>query len=752
MCGLFGFCGSKKPNIPKIKMLGMYNLSRGRDSCGIFIDNNIIKGTGLLKEWTDFIENTIIPVPKENNVVIAHTRSSTRGANTDDNAHPFLINDRFVGAHNGTIHNIDDLCLKYGLKANDYPVDSQALLTLIEQEGFQVLNEYKGYAALAFTWPDDPNTLYLYHGRAKTYKTATDATEERPLYYMETKEGIYFSSLKDSLESLRQSDTENPVELPHNVVFQIKSGKFTDVRFDVDRGDCNINVYSSNSNCSVGNASRASNNHTPKKTWSTGGSSAAGTSNGAASSSPSFHEPLVQRETLPGRVKNAKEGDNFIYFHRGRYYAFPRTLCNGQILVLDKGYITEDSANTQAEVLYFWEGIFLDSKNAYMDLLEKKADKNSFLHTQDGNWAGNMSRYSRYPITNLTSQSQSMQPYYRHAWFLNEKRYDGSITPRYGNGRTYEIDKGLLKRIHGMNVNEETIFNTYSAADMELRAFLLGDLGGSIGGDSCDIAPPFRPDINRKNTPYPSGGTMLTNAKEGAWSSDHNAGKSYPARTEPETEGDLLWWYEVIPANFDELSEAMGPLETKALKKYVKTWLEQISPLEVEDKEVEMAVCDIIVTASTSYRSILEILDSDSERELLKKTYQDMLDDWNEAHRESQQHTEIIDEEPDEDPVNDYAISMLNEAVNEENNEPPLDMKVYNIAEDVLDIIENMQGCADELQANQDSDLAQQLAYYLYISLDGLCANLTKVSEEHKLSPLVERLKQLKKNKEKLTV
>ena len=58
MCGIFGVSlksgANKKSAIAKFKILGLYNISRGRDASGIFINGEIIKNT---KEFDDFIED-----------------------------------------------------------------------------------------------------------------------------------------------------------------------------------------------------------------------------------------------------------------------------------------------------------------------------------------------------------------------------------------------------------------------------------------------------------------------------------------------------------------------------------------------------------------------------------------------------------------------------------------------------------------------------------------------------------------------
>ena len=56
MCGIFGFISSRPADIQKIKILGIYNATRGTDSCGIVINDKIIKGMKSEANWSDFCE------------------------------------------------------------------------------------------------------------------------------------------------------------------------------------------------------------------------------------------------------------------------------------------------------------------------------------------------------------------------------------------------------------------------------------------------------------------------------------------------------------------------------------------------------------------------------------------------------------------------------------------------------------------------------------------------------------------------
>lgn len=249
-CGLFGYSGSIPPDMTAVKILGMYNIARGTDSCGILIDNELHKGVGIENNWIKFIEKNKLPDPKEDYTIIGHTRKSTMGAHTKDNAHPFAFyqNDKqadtfFFGAHNGVISNTDDLCKNYNLLESDYDVDSQVLLAIISgmktnKKNVEVFKEYKGAAALLFKWVDEPNTLYAFHGKSLTYKTSAVAVEERPLYYYKVrgKDQVYLSSIKESLMAIGGND-ESVKEVEHNKIYRLHAGKVQILKQNVDRSN-----------------------------------------------------------------------------------------------------------------------------------------------------------------------------------------------------------------------------------------------------------------------------------------------------------------------------------------------------------------------------------------------------------------------------------------------------------------------------------------------------------------------------------
>ena len=165
MCGLFGWVGKHPKTFDKAKfdILGILNEARGKHSCGMSIDNEIVIGVDKNKLFRDWLASVNYSPPEKIPVVLGHTRQATYGAHTIDNAHPFgFPNDKeeydFIGVHNGSLLNHTDLAenrdipvkVKKG-KGERVKIDSEILLEcLFKDKNFKVLSQYDGAAALLF--------------------------------------------------------------------------------------------------------------------------------------------------------------------------------------------------------------------------------------------------------------------------------------------------------------------------------------------------------------------------------------------------------------------------------------------------------------------------------------------------------------------------------------------------------------------------------------------------------------------------
>ena len=99
-----------------------------------------------------------------NRLLIGHNRYATQGGVTKKNAHPFEF-DHVVGVHNGTLK------ARYGLKHNNYAVDSEQLYANIDEDGEKVVIP-KVEGAYALVWYDKENE------QLKVIRN-----KERPLHY-----------------------------------------------------------------------------------------------------------------------------------------------------------------------------------------------------------------------------------------------------------------------------------------------------------------------------------------------------------------------------------------------------------------------------------------------------------------------------------------------------------------------------------------------------------------------------------------
>ena len=253
MCGIFAWSGKdpKKFNKDKFDKLGIFNIDRGKDSCGVSFDGEVYYGLNTEKLYSKFIVNREIK-PLKYPVVIGHTRQASVGNIVNErNAHPFGFgnnsegNYEFVGCHNGTLYNHKDLASTFKIDTAEtikvqsdhnpngfyesvrQKIDSEILLEIIyKTKNFKVLSQYNGAAALVFTNTNEPNVIYVWKGASKWYDyTNYHVEEERPLfYYKETKNSLYISSIQESLETIGGIANVNLFTFSQNTIYKITDG------------------------------------------------------------------------------------------------------------------------------------------------------------------------------------------------------------------------------------------------------------------------------------------------------------------------------------------------------------------------------------------------------------------------------------------------------------------------------------------------------------------------------------------------
>lgn len=251
MCGIFAWAGKNIKSFDKSKydILGIYNIERGKDSCGVSYDGEIYPGVDKLKLYSDFMINNKIK-PKRFPVVIGHTRQASVGnIVNEENAHPFGFGTteqgdfEFIGCHNGTLYNKTELAKMFELNVSvttetetstgvttyktRQKIDSEILLESIYISGnYKVLSKYNGAAALVFTNTNEPNIIYVWKGASRNYDYSTaKVEEERPLfYYKQSKNSLYISSIEKSLIAIGGTVDKNVFSFEQNTVYKITDG------------------------------------------------------------------------------------------------------------------------------------------------------------------------------------------------------------------------------------------------------------------------------------------------------------------------------------------------------------------------------------------------------------------------------------------------------------------------------------------------------------------------------------------------
>lgn len=714
-CGIFGANlkpgANKKSALAKFKILGLYNISRGRDSSGVFINGEIKKNT---KEFDNFIEEeTLIPNFKGNSI-LGHNRAGSAGyKKTVDEAHPFLINESLIFTHNGTIRNVANLCKKYELKENDFNVDSKVLGTLLFTEGTDILSVYKGAAALAYTYLHEPDTLYLFHGKTREFKNGI-LQEERPLYCLETKDGVFYSSLEDSLKAIREFDTDEIYNLEYNTVFKIRNGEFLmDEAVKIDREDANVSFYyvepeydytGFGHNVVHNSHSRHSSNFHNKH-------------NLNSSIKDSYDLKLITKESYPIRFVEAAKNDfkigsnKFIYFHFGRYWEAPRTLLNGPLYV-KKGGIISSYQDKASELMFFFKGVLLKDRTAYNELefLSKQiGSSNWVIRPELHNFALEMSKYSAYPVTSLPSEyNNTMSEYYRHVWYFNKQEKDCySFTPRYGSGRFYDFKGGILVEIK-TSQREKCVLNSREA----------------VMNQFAELAA-----IKKNNSSTPGGSTILALPFQSGEISKIGDGN----KIEESKENRNFWFFEKTYSNLIDILDDWKEDEEEAFKRYLR--FAYIRDFSIVPTKKELIDCydHILKSILTLGVSLGDYLNKEikGESEVLLRFYNDVIDKKPDEYSnldkaESNNSTIEIDEGEDDD--SEYEKEQVTDAI-----------------ENAIINLEDIQASAFELMNLEKSDLAQESAKVLLISTENTLSNLLQPLNKYKEVDLEKRVEKIRK-------
>lgn len=169
MCGIFGFAKQSghqtDAQIDKLRdvftNLASDSVVRGEDSTGVSIISpderrtfkSIVASDKIVKHET-WRSNILDRIDRESTIGIGHVRLATHGDVTMRNAHPFEIGS-VLGAHNGVIHNYNELAKKYN---KSIEVDSEVIFAYLNNMSDRdALEKLEGDYALS--WVKDSNRI-----------------------------------------------------------------------------------------------------------------------------------------------------------------------------------------------------------------------------------------------------------------------------------------------------------------------------------------------------------------------------------------------------------------------------------------------------------------------------------------------------------------------------------------------------------------------------------------------------------------
>lgn len=177
MCGLFGFSDPRHTLTQKqmrrlTTSLATASEQRGTDASGIaYVQGQNLR---IYKRPKPAHAMTWL-VPAHTTAVMGHTRMTTQGNGAfNANNHPFpgaCGQTRFALAHNGVLHNDDELKKRYHLSKTNIQTDSYVAVQLLEQDGRLDAETIGNTASLlegtfTLTVLDQFNNLYLIKGNS----------------------------------------------------------------------------------------------------------------------------------------------------------------------------------------------------------------------------------------------------------------------------------------------------------------------------------------------------------------------------------------------------------------------------------------------------------------------------------------------------------------------------------------------------------------------------------------------------------
>lgn len=746
-CGLWGLCSNREIDeamLDKLKMLGFFNQARGTDSCGYFNGEDIVKGVDSKKEWHEFVvDNKVRLAESGSKVFIGHTRKSTFGAHTEANAHPFDINGRLVVAHNGTIDNAFTLCTQNGIPVKDINVDSQGLGFLIEKLGWDALKKYKGAAALLIYDREKPDSLFVFHGWSKKWRTM-EAEEERPLYYLLAEEGVYFSSIRAALEWINKGKSAEKIKVvPHNTVFEICAGEGKPKEaVHIEREWANVESEVAVSVYPKRYTDYEVEKYKPKPLL-------------PAKKVDTVYTPIyIQRESIPDKYDKKVPG---VFYWKGRYWTtYDMQLCNGPLTVNKRGEIVgmNDLHQTRVANCFFYMGVMLASEEKYRYINNELGSENTTLYMQlmtpDQNFAMYISNYSKYPVCNIDDEACKIY-INREKWYLGGVfAHAKAIQPVFGD-RIYHFVNGACVKITGRKEDEPYITEKRSEAKKQEAATIVPFWGGT-----------------GKELPFPPLGTALI--------------KPLSVKSEPAVHDipeEVLEYYRLFKTVFvteTEAKERLTSVASDALENYAEDLIKLIMREDPTDELVEKIMKETIHTAVLRSETLSDVMDTGLQTAMnyIYDAYEEWLED-----QESEEETEEIevvdlmkeqeasmgaenapDSVTDKDVRTLFNMSSPNAEMYESedggiNFKSLEELENENISENEdteealqrMDLVIQYMSClkrdSEKLAVLGKSNLALDLAHELTMFIDVTAVQLKEVSAKHKQTLLTSKLSKI---------
>lgn len=386
-CGIGGYIGNSF-NKYKFNILGLYNDSRGGDSCGVFVGNGANKdvqyGHGKTKFYKNFVESGgLKDVNLESpNFALLHCRKASVGGVSLETAQPVVIRDAdnkiiFAMIHNGTLINYKELAIKYGVDFTISETDSQIFCKIVYKAGYDLLSEYEGAGAFVFwDWRDGNDTIKIFKGASLYYENDNDFYIERPLFCISEENSFWFSSMEESLSFINDTNA-NIINIKSNVLFTIKNGRIIgedaidrSKRKQLEKLAVNWEKQRELNKKSYGKSFSHEDYDDYDEAWN---------SYDARNFNNNSHS--VKSEKVDSIVKPPYTFKNKIYFNVDGLYYINNVPCDGPIEATPAGY-TDMNYNTKKDMYYFVSGVLMHS---YFDYLCAKQFVNQNFGLIDDN-------------------------------------------------------------------------------------------------------------------------------------------------------------------------------------------------------------------------------------------------------------------------------------------------------------------------------------------------------------------------------